>query len=120
MATVNRHRTVLELLELGSYGATEERHRVVADIINQFVERKRSNLKRVADVTKSRAVEVLHALRVLHAHPETVLNSEHKGALAEYRKSTDKLRSGVVQEGISIVSRHLEIPALLDLLRGYA
>ncbi len=120
-ATVNRHRTVLELLELGSYdGAPEERHRVVADIINQFVERKRSNLKRVADVTKSRAVEVLHALRVLHAHPETVLNSEHKGALAEYRKSTDKLRSGVVQEGISIVSRHLDIPALLDLLRGYA
>ena len=79
-----------------------------------------STLSRTRRLTKSRAVEVLHALRVLHAHPETVLNSEHKGALAEYRKSTDELRSGVVQEGISIVSRHLEIPALLDLLRGYA
>ena len=119
-ATVNRYRTVLELLELGSYGATEERHRIVADIINQFVERKSTNLKRVADTTNSRAVEVLHALRVLHAHPETGLKREHKKALAEYRQSTDQLRSGVVQDGITIVSGHLKTPALLNLLRGYA
>ena len=51
-ATVNRHRTVLELLELGSYGATEERHRVVADINDRI-----SMVTLCGDIAQARLLE---------------------------------------------------------------
>ena len=119
-ATVNRHRTVLELLELGSYRTLEEKHRVVADIVNQFVERRtRAGLKGIAAATKSSSVAVLHALRVLHAHPDTILHPDHKKALAQYRAAKPSEQSDVVRDGITMVSRHLQIPALAALLEVY-
>ncbi|MEZ5285559.1 MAG: protein kinase [Vicinamibacterales bacterium] len=118
-ATVNRHRTVLEMLEAGAYRTQEERHRVIADIVNQLAESKtRSGLARIGPAGSS-PVQVLLALRVLHAHSEKLLQDGHRAALAEYRAGTPEARSGIVREALTIAARHLEVPALVPLLEPY-
>jgi hypothetical protein len=120
-ATVNRHRTVLELLELGSYRTVEERHRVIADVVNQCAERRTgSGLKGITVATQSSAVAVLHALRVLHVHPDTVLSHDHKKALASYRCGQPAHQMAIVREALTTVSSYLKIPALADVLEAYA
>jgi len=118
-ATVNRHRTVLEMLEANAYRTQEERHRVIADIVNQLAESKtRSGLARIGS-SGSAAVQVLHALRVLHAHSEKILQDGHRAALAGYRASKPEERSGVVLDGVKAAAKHLAVPTLVPLLEPY-